>query len=321
MYQILIRLFTIFLNTIQTLFKSKSELLLENIALRQQLSTFLIKNTKPKLTDLDRSFWVAMKLVFNKWIDSLIIVKPETVVRWQNRRFKKHWTNISTKNKKPGRKRIKKEIRDLIYRMTGENRWGAPRIYSELLMLGYTDVSEATVSRYLRKYRSKHTDEKKQQSWMTFLRNHRNAISAMDFFIIPTVKSNILFVFFIIDHKRRKIIHFNVVTHPYAQWVIQQLRNAFPYDSAPKYLIMDRDKIFSSRVKGFLERQLRIKPKVTSYKSPWQKELVSYYTSFSLSDRSLIEICLLPIWFPCLSRSITSFPGILKSLSPLALYR
>jgi len=270
MYQILTRFFVILLKTIQKVFKSKEDLVLENLALRHQLSVYLTKRPKPSLTDADRSFWVALKQTYLNWIDTLIMVKPETVVRWQNRRFKKHWTKLSIKNKKPGRKRIKKEIRDLIYRMAGENHWGAPRIYSELLMLGYTDVSEPTVSRYLRTFRSQHPDKKRQQSWMTFLKNHRDVISAMDFFIVPTVRFNILFVFFIIDHNRRKIVHFNVTDHPFAEWVIQQLRNAFPFDSALKYLIMDRDQIFSSRVKGFLEQQLGVKPKVTSYKSPWQ---------------------------------------------------
>lgn len=153
--------------------------------------------------------------------------------------------------------------------MAGENRWGAPRIYSELLMLGFNEISEATVSRYLQKFRSNHPDKKKQQSWMTFLRNHRDVISAMDFFIVPTNNFNILFVFFIIDNSRRKIIHFNVTNHPSAKWVIQQLRNAFPFDQISRYMILDRDKTFSSRVKVFLEHQLGTKPKVTSYKSPW----------------------------------------------------
>ncbi|MBT4287323.1 MAG: hypothetical protein HOD92_08275 [Deltaproteobacteria bacterium] len=99
---------------------------------------------------------------------------------------------------------------------------------------------------------------------MTFLKNHRDVISAMDFFIVPTINFNILFVFFIIDHKRRKIRHFNITSQPSALWVIQQLRDAFPFDQISKYLIMDRDKIFSSRVKGFLERQLGVKSKVTS---------------------------------------------------------
>ena len=135
-------------------------------------------------------------------------------------------------------------------------------------MLGFTSISEATVSRYLRKFRSQNPDEKKQQSWMTFLKNHRDVISAMDFFIVPTITFNILFVFFIIDHSRRNIIHFNVSNHPSAQWVIQQLRNAFPFEAAPDYLIFDRDTIFSSKVKRFLERQLGTTPKVTSYRSP-----------------------------------------------------
>ncbi len=277
MYQILIRLLAFLLIIFQTLFKSKSHLMLENLALRQQLSTYQIRKEAPKLTDLDRSFWVALKRVWAKWIDSLIIVKPETVIDWQRKRFKKHWKKISTKNRKPGRKLIKKEIRDLICRMAGENRWGAPRIYSELLMLGFNDISEATVSRYLRRYRALHPDKKKQQSWMTFLRNHRDVISAMDFFVVPTINFNILFVFFIIDHRRREIIHFNVTNQPCALWVIQQLRNAFPFDQVPKYLIMDRDKIFSSRVKEFLERQLGVKPKITSFKSPWQNGVAERY--------------------------------------------
>ena len=137
---------------------------MENLALRQQLSNYRTKKTKPKITNLDRSFWIVLKQSFIKWSDYLIIVRPETVIDWQKRRFKKHWTKISTQNKKPGRKRVNKEIRDLIYRMAEENHWGAPRIYSELLMLGFNDVSEVTVSRYLRRYRSLHPDKKKQQS-------------------------------------------------------------------------------------------------------------------------------------------------------------
>ncbi|MBU3914102.1 integrase core domain-containing protein [bacterium] len=270
MYQIVIRLLSFFLIVIRSLFKSEGDLLLENLSLRQQLAMFKSRNIKPKITNVDRSFWVALMRVWTKWIDSLIIVKPETVIDWQKRRFKKHWTKISTRNKKPGRKRLKKEIRELIYLMAGENRWGAPRIYSELLMLGFDDVSEAAVSRYLRTFKSKHPEKKKQQSWMPFLKNHRDVISAMDFFVVPTINLKSLFVFFIIDHKRRIIRHFNVTNHPSAQWVIQQLRDAFPFDQVPKYLIMDRDTIFSSKVRGFLEQQLGIKPKITSYKSPWQ---------------------------------------------------
>ena len=283
MYHVLFQFFIILLRSIETLPKSKKDLIFENISLRQQLAMYKSGNAKPRITDVDRSFWIALKQSWVKWRDCLIIVKPETVIDWQKRRFKKHWTQISNQ-KKPGRKRIKKEIQFLIYRMAGENRWGAPRIYSELLMLGYTEVSEATISRYLRRYRTKHPDKKKQQSWMTFLKNHGDVISAMDFFIVPTINFHILFVFFIIDHSRRNIIHFNTTNHPSAQWVIQQLRDAFPFDSAPKYLIMDRDKIFSSRVKGFLERQLCTKPKVTSYKSPWQNGIAERFILSARTD-------------------------------------
>lgn len=153
-----------------------------------------------------------------------------------------------------------------------------------MLMLGYTKVSEATVSRYLRKSRSTHPDLKKQQSWMTFLKNHQESISAMDFFIVPTIKFKILFVFFIIDHERRIIRHFNVSNYPSAFWVIQQLRDAFPFEQISRYMIMDRDKIFSQRVKGFLEFQLGIKPMVTSYKSPWQNGIAERFVLSARTD-------------------------------------
>jgi len=119
---------------------------------------------------------------------------------------------------------------------------------------------------------------------MTFLKNHRDVISAMDFFVVPTISFKILFVFFIIDHGRRKIIHFNITNHASAQWVIQQLRDAFPFDQIPKYLIMDRDSTFSPRVKGFLEHQLGVKPKITSYKSPWQNGIAERFILSARED-------------------------------------
>ncbi len=276
MYQVLIRLFFVLVKCIQTICKSKEELIIENLALRQQVTAYHAKKTKPTISNLDRIFWISLRQTYDKWKDSLIIVKPETVISWQRRRFKRHWTRIS-KIKKPGRKRVNKEIRELIYRMAEENSWGAPRIYSELLMLGYTDVSESSVSRYLKRYRAKHPDKLKQQSWRSFLRNHANDISAMDFFIVPTVNFNLLSVFFVIDHGRRRLLHLNVTNQPFAKWVIQQLRDAFPYDQISKYIIMDRDKIFSKRVKEILKWQLGVKPKITSYKSPWQNGIAERF--------------------------------------------
>jgi len=255
MYRVLTEILIILIKISETVFRSKNDLIIENLALRQQLSTYKAKKIKPTIKERDRSFWIALKKSWSKWTDTLIIVKPETVIDWQRRRFKKHWAKISSKNKKYGRRIMKRELRDLICQMTRENNWGAPRIYSELLMLGFTknEISQSTVSRYLRRYTSKNPNHKKRQSWMTFLKNHREAISAMDLFIVPTVNFTIIYVFFIIEHARRKILHFNVTEHPTAQWVRQQLREAFPFDAAPKYLIFDRDSIFSQQVKQLIK--------------------------------------------------------------------
>ncbi len=143
--------------------------------------------------------------------------------------------------------------------------WGAPRIHGELLKLGF-DVSERTVARYMPKKRPTEAQLKK---WKAFLHNHRDGIAAMDFFTVPTLSFQILYVFFIIDHGRRKIIHFNVTAHPSADWVVQQLREAFPFNQAPKHLIFDRDSIFSARVVRVI-KSFGTKTKRTNYKSPWQ---------------------------------------------------
>ena len=137
-----------------------------------------------------------------------------------------------------GRTRVSKEIRDLILRMVAENpSWGAPRIHGELLMLGF-DVSERTISRWMR--RSPRNPEPAQR-WRTFLRNHREAISAMDFFTVPTVTFGILYCFFIISHDRRRIVHYNVTPHPTSNWISQQIREAFPFADCPRFLILDDD--------------------------------------------------------------------------------
>jgi hypothetical protein len=155
-------------------------------------------------------------------------------------RFKLYWRWISKPG--PGRPPISSEVRELIERLALDNAWGARKIHAELSMLGFT-MSLATVSRYMPK---RPPDRGKQQRWMTFLRNHREAITAMDFFVVPTVSFRLLYVWFVIDHGRRRIIHFNVTTNPTATWVSQQLREAFPDDSTPRYLIFDNDFIFSN---------------------------------------------------------------------------
>jgi putative transposase len=192
----------------------------------------------------------------------LLIVKPETVVGWHRAGFL-YW-RWRSRGPAPGRARITAEIQELIRRMARENpTWGAPKIHGELLKLGYV-LSERSVSRYLRAVQRRGDPGKR---WLTFLRNHREAIVAMDFFAMPTVNFRVLYCFFVIEHARRRILHFHVTAHPNSDWVVQQLREAFP-DLTP-YLILDRDTKFDAEVLYVL-RSIGLKPQRTSRESPWQ---------------------------------------------------
>jgi transposase InsO family protein len=165
-----------------------------------------------------------------------------------------------------GGRRISRQIRELIFRMVADNpSWGAPRIHGELLMLGF-DVSETTISRWMKRAPK---DPQTAKCWLAFLRNHREAIAAMDFFTVPTLTFGVLYCFFIIGHDRRRILHFNVTRHPTSPWIVQQLREAFPYDSAPRFLILDRDAKYGLEVPASI-RSLKMTPVRTSIRSPWQ---------------------------------------------------
>ena len=152
--------------------------------------------------------------------------------------------------------------------MARENGWGAPRIHGELVKLGFS-VSERTVSRYMRKHGR---SPERRQSWLTFLRNHREVIVAMDFFTVPTATFRVLYVWFAIRHSRREIVHWSVTESPTSPWVVQQLREAFPFDDAggrSSYLVLDRDTIFSAAVVTAIA-SMGLEPTRTSYQSPWQ---------------------------------------------------
>src|ERR1019366_4762230 len=247
--------------------RNRQNLLLENLALRQQLVVLKRRHPKPKLGVLDKLFWVAALQFWSQWKQSLFLVMPETVVRWHREGFRRYWTKLcQPRNPVGGGKRISKEIRDLIFQMVVENpTWGAPRVHGEILMLGF-DVSERTISRWMR--RAPRSPEPAKR-WLIFLRNHREAIAAMDFFTVPTVTFRLLYCFFVISHDRRQILHFNVTRHPTSTWVIQQLREAFPFVAGPRFLIFDRDSKFSVEVAAAV-RSLEMKPVRTSIESPWQ---------------------------------------------------
>ncbi len=224
---------------------SRKELLLENLALRQQLATLQRRRPKPRLSALDKMLWVMARRFWSGWKQALVLVTPETVVRWHRAGFHMYWAWLSRHRIVFGRKRISKELRELIFQMVADNpTWGAPRIHGELQMLGF-DVSERTVSRWVRRAPREPEPAKR---WLAFLQNHREAIAAMDFFTVPTLTLGVLYCLFIIAHDRRRILHFNVTSTPTSAWVVQQLREAFPYKSPHKYLIFDRDSKFSLEV-------------------------------------------------------------------------
>jgi transposase InsO family protein len=214
----------------------------------------------------DWLFWVALRWLWPGWKRALLLVQPETVVGWHRAGFKLYWTWLSRHRRPIGRRCVSKELRELIFRMVAENpTWGAPRIHGELKMLGF-DISERTVLRWMRKAPR---DPEPAKRWSAFLNNHREAIAAMDFFTVPTLTFGLLHCFFVISHDRRRILHFGVTKYPCSAWVSQQLREAFPYDSAPKYMIFDRGSQFNEEVVSTI-KSLGITPKRTAYRSPWQ---------------------------------------------------
>ena len=164
-----------------------------------------------------------------------------------------------------GRPKISEEIRALIRRMAEENsEWGAPKIHGELLKLGF-EVSERTVARYLRRVRPRRIDPAKR--WLSFLANHREGVVAFDFLTVPTLTFRLLYCFFVIEHERRRILHFNVTRHPTAEWVVQQLREAFPEAGPYRYAILDHDAKFDADVIAFL-KATGLEPKRTSVQAP-----------------------------------------------------
>jgi putative transposase len=254
------------LGTLVRLLRPRRSLLLENLALRQQLAVLKRWHPRPRLDLLDRLFWVAVRRFWSGWQQSLIVVAPETVVRWHRAGFRLYWKLISKVRRPVGRRPTSKQVRELIFRMVVENStWGAPRIHGELLMLGF-DVSERTISRWMKRAPR---DPKPARRWLTFLRNHREAIAAMDFFSVPTIAFSSLYCFFVISHDRRRILHFNVTKHPTSSWIVQQLREAFPFGSAPRFVIFDRDAKYGLEVPAAV-RSLRVNPLRTSFESPWQ---------------------------------------------------
>jgi putative transposase len=256
-------LFHLLLGLFRGLFAPRLELLAENLALRQQLAVLNRTAKRPKLGFHDHLFWSLLPRLWKNWPSALLIVKPDTVIKWHRQSFRLYW-RWKSKARSAGRPKLDPEIREFIRKMSQENPlWGAPRIQAELNLLGF-QVAESTVA----KYRIKALNPP-SQTWKTFLSNHAKDIVGLDFFVVPTATFRNLYCFIILLHETRRIVHFNVTANPTAAWTAQQMIEAFPEDSAPRFLLRDRDSIygaeFRSRVKG-----MRIEEVITAPHSPFQ---------------------------------------------------
>jgi putative transposase len=257
------RVVSILLRSIATWFRSRLSLQMELIALRHQVAVYQQSISRPKLRPTDRLLWVWLSRLWPGWQEALAFVQPRTVISWQKKRCRDYWRRLSQSGK-PGRPAISTEVRELIQDMWRANpTWGSPRIMGELRKLGI-NVAKCTIEKYRPSVRTPPSP-----TWKAFLSNHVKDIVACDFFTVPTVQCRVLFVFIMLAHERRHIAHFNVTEHPTAQWTAQQVVEAFPWGTAPRYLLRDRDGIYGElvqqRIKTMHIEEVKIAPR-----SPWQ---------------------------------------------------
>jgi transposase InsO family protein len=279
------------------LFKPRCRLEAENLFLRHQLAVALRRAPRRlRLRRSDRALLIWMTKLWPSLIGATQVVQPEIILRWHRAGSKVFWRWKS--RNRAGRPKIDRGLRDLIQRMSGENRlWGASRIHGELLMLGF-EVAQSTVSKYMAR-----PSNPPSQTWKTFLQNHAEAIAAIDMCIVPTLTFDLLFALLVLGHGRRQLLWFEVTRRPTAEWLARQITEAFPWASAPAYLVRDNDRayghIFTSRV-----RAMGIRDRPISPGSPWQNGIAERLIrtvrreclDYILVSRSCGECSDIPIW-------------------------
>ena len=235
--------------------------------MRHQLGVLQRSVKRPKLSPADRFLWAWLSSVWNGWESRVSIVKAATVIGWHRKGFGLFW-RWKIRHGKRGRPAVPKQVRQLIRMLSSENPlWGAPHIHGELLKLGI-NIGETSVSKYMVRHR-----KPPSQSWRTFLDNHLKTMVSVDFFVVPTIRFQILYVFLVLAHERRRILHFAVTPHPTAEWTAQQMREAFPWDTVPRYLLRDRDRIFGQEF-AMQVKMMGIKQVLSAPRSPWQRAYV-----------------------------------------------
>jgi hypothetical protein len=243
------------LPTLAAVIRERHDLMVENLLLHHQLQVALRSRRQPQLKSRDRFFWLVIRRFYPGWRRHLVLVRPETVLRWHRRGWRLYWRWHSGHHL--GRPRLSPEIRELIATMASQNPlWGTEQIRGELLKLGIV-VSSRSIRRYRRRRRSRPPS----LSWRTFLANHAQAIWAADLFVVQTLTFQTLYVLFFMSHGRRQLVHFQVTAHPTAAWTSRQLIEATPWNRKPRYLIHDRDRVwgsdFGERTSGFGIKSLR----------------------------------------------------------------
>jgi transposase InsO family protein len=252
---------------VANLFKSPRRLEVENLFLRHQLN--IAPRRAPHrlwLRGSDRALLVWMTRLWPSLLGLSRVVQPDTILRWHRAGFRAYWRWKSRAH--PGRPPVSRELRDLIHRMRRKNLlWGAARIHGELLKLGF-EIAKSTVSKDMIRHRGPPS-----QTWRTFLHNHADAIAAIDLCVVPTLTFECLFAFLVVGHGRRQLLWFAVTRHPTAEWLAQQIVEAFPWDTAPTYLVRDNDgacgQAFMQRIRAMGIRDRPIAPR-----SPWQNPYV-----------------------------------------------
>jgi putative transposase len=264
----MLALFVALLAALRSSIRSRIELEAEILALRHQLAVLQRQAPKrPRLGRADRLLWVLLSRLWPDWRRAVRIVAPDTVVRWHRRGFARYW-HWTSRSRCVGRPKLSADLRTLIRTMQDANpTWGAPRIHGELRKLGI-EIAQSTVAKYLRR-----RPRPPSQTWRTFLANHVSQIAAIDFFTVPTATFRVLFVFVVPSHERRRVLHFNVTEHPTAAWTAQQLREAWPWNDIPRFVVRDRDGIYGETFRATVNG-LGIDEILTAPRSPWQNAFV-----------------------------------------------
>jgi transposase InsO family protein len=246
-------------------FRPQSRLMLENLALRHQLAVLKRQTHKPKLRSADRLLWVCLRRLWPQWPHARVLFQPQTVIAWHRLGFRLFWRWKS--RARDGRPSLDGDLIALIRQMWQANpTWGSPRIQAELAKLGI-EISDSTI----RKYRPEHRRSTSAQTWKTFLHNHTKELVAVDFFTVPTATFRVLYVFLVLAHERRKVLHFHITQAPSAAWAAQQMVEAFAFTTPPRYLLRDRDGLYGA---DFVRCVEGLEQKVIAPQSPWQNPMV-----------------------------------------------